>query len=88
MNNKIYVIEYKGPNYFDGNSHFVIVVAAENASLAQEYVKNKIGINLEPVLLLNAAYPTIYTQDGNSPEPIQAKILYNGNCHFYKTKKQ
>jgi len=82
MVNKIYTSEYKGDNMISGTSHFVIVVAASSPAVAQKYVKDKIGIDVQPTWLMNATYPTIYVSDGSIPEPIQAKILYNGNCHF------
>ena len=82
MVNKIYTSEYKGDNMFSGTSHFVIVVAASSPAVAQKYVKDKIGIDVQPTWLMNATYPTIYVSNGSIPEPIQAKILYNGSCHF------
>ena len=82
MNNKIYTLEFKGENMIFGTSHFVIVVAASSPAVAQKHVKDKIGIDVQPTWLMNATYSTIYVSDGSIPEPIQAKILYNGNCHF------
>lgn len=79
--NKIYTIEYKGESMI-GTSFFVVVVVAASGDIAREYVKNKIGIDAEPTCLVNATYPTIYVRDGSVPERIQAKILYNGNCHY------
>jgi len=80
--NKIYISEYTGEDMSGETSHIVIVVAASSVEVAKEYVKNKVGIKVEPTWLMNATYPTIYTSNGNAPEQIQAKILYNGNCHF------
>jgi predicted mannosyl-3-phosphoglycerate phosphatase (HAD superfamily) len=81
--NNIYVTEYKGENQFKGKSHFVIVIAASNSEIAKTYIKEKIGIDVEPTWLMNASYPTIYIQDGSKPADIQAKILYNGNFHVF-----
>lgn len=84
--NKIYVIEYKGDNDYNGKSHFSIVVAASDSQTAREYVKEKIGIDDEPTWLMNAVYPTIYTSNGNQQLNIQAKILSNHNFHIYNQK--
>lgn len=82
--NKIYAIESKKDSTINnGKSYFLIIVTAINSEVARQYVKDKIGIDKEPTWLMNAWYPTIYTQSGNGTEPIQAKILYNGNCHFH-----
>jgi len=81
--NKIYAIESKQYSMIESNSYYLIIVAAVNSDVARKYVKDKIGIDKEPIWLINAWYPTIYTKNGNVPEPIQAKILYNGNCHFH-----
>ena len=81
--NKIYAIESKQYSMIESNSYYLIIVAAVNSNVARKYVKDKIGIDKEPTWLMNAWYPTIYTKNGNVPEPIQAKILYNGNCHFH-----
>lgn len=80
--NNIYISEHKGENMFNGTSFFVIVVAASSAKVAREHVKNKIGVDVIPTRLISATYPTIYVSNGSAPEPIQARILYNGNCHF------
>jgi len=82
--NKIYVCEYKGPNDFDGQSHFVIVVAASDMQTARDFVKETIGIDEYPVWLMNAGYPTIYNSNGSKPLDRQAKILSNCNFHTYK----
>lgn len=79
--NKIFAIEYKGENPFGGISHFVIVVASSSREIARQYVKEKIGIDAEPIWLMNATYPTIYTSDGSVPANVQATILYNGSSH-------
>lgn len=79
--NKIYTLEYKGKNQFKGTSHFVIVVAASSIEVAKKYVKIMIGIDVEPIWLMSAGYPTIYMSDGSVPRKIQAKILYNGHFH-------
>ena len=79
--NKIYTLEYKGENQFKGTSHFVVVVAASSIEVAKVYVKDKIGIDVEPTWLMSAVYPTIYMSDGSIPRKIQAKILYNGHFH-------
>lgn len=81
--NKIYVVEYKGDNALGGTSYFVIVIAASSILIAREHVKEQIGIDVQPVWLMNATYPIIYVSDGSIPKKIQAKILYNGNCHFF-----
>jgi len=80
--NKIYVSEYKGENGIIGQSHFVIVVAAENREVARNYVKNQIGFDADPVWLMNSVYPTIYSSDSQVRATPQVKILYNGNAHF------
>lgn len=80
--NKIFVSEYKGPNHSNGYCHFVVVVAAEDKETAKKHIFNKLSLDVEPVWLMNAKYPIIYTQDGILVEPVQAKILYNGNAHF------
>ena len=77
--NKIYVLEFTGDNQFGGTSHFVIVVAASSSIVARTYVKEKIGIDVDPVLLPNSTYSTIYDRTGKQPLEIQFKILYNGN---------
>lgn len=84
MENKIFVIESKGFNYMNGYYHYVIVVAGSDEDTVQKYVNDKIGLNIKPTWLMNATYPTIYVSDGSIPEPIQAKILYNGSAHFKK----
>jgi hypothetical protein len=82
--NKIYTLEYKGKNSFDGKSHFVIVIAASSIEVAKEYVKNQIGIDVEPTWLMSAVYPTIWSSARSVPLTIQAKILYNGSFHVSK----
>jgi hypothetical protein len=79
--NKIYTFEYTGLNTFDKMCHFVIVVAASNSEVARAYVKEKIGIDTEGVWLMNATYPTIYSSNGATPLPVQAKILSNLHYH-------
>ena len=79
--NKIYTLEYKGKNRFNGKSHFVIVVAASSISVAKSHVKEIIGFDAEPTWLMNAGYPTMWSQTGSVPLDIQAKILYNGSFH-------
>ena len=65
--NKIYVSEYKGLDSFGYKSHFVIVVVASDKTVAKEYIKEKIGIDVEPVWLMGAVHPTLYIQDGSKP---------------------
>lgn len=84
--NKIYHFEYKGENSFGNICHFSVAVAASDAEVAKAYVKEKIGLSVEPVWLMDAVYPTIYSQTGNVPEKIQAKILYNSNYTEVKNK--
>lgn len=79
--NKIYVCEYKGDNHFNGKSHFVVVVAASSSEIAKAHVKKQIGIDTNPLLLLNAGYPTLYNQLGNKPLDVQVKILSNNTFH-------
>jgi hypothetical protein len=80
--NNIYVVEHHAEGMFNTRSHFVIVIAASSIEVAKKFVKEKIGIDAQPTLLSNAKYPTIYVSNGSVPEPIQPKILYNGNCHY------
>ncbi len=47
----------------------------------------QIGIDEAPVWLMGAVYPTIWSQDGSVPLPIQAQILYNGNNHVHLKDK-
>ena len=82
--NKIYTLEYKGDNLFKGKSHYVVIVAASSIEVAKSYVKDKVGIDVEPTWLMNAVYPTIYVSDGSVPNDIQAKILYNGTFHTFE----
>ena len=86
--NKLYVVEYDGPNALYTNSHFVIVVAASSLSVAQEHVMSKIGLNEPPTCLSSGAYPTIYNSTGTVPLEVQAKILYNGTSHTLKPVKE
>lgn len=79
--NKIFVSEYKGSNPFGGQSHFSVVVAASDINTAKQHVKEKIGIDVDPVWLMNAVYPTIYVSNGSVPKPVQAKILSNDTFH-------
>ncbi len=82
--NKIYVSEYKGENEFGGNSHFVITLVASDNETARKYVKDTIGFDAEPIWLMNAVFPTLYTSNGERPLPVQAKILSNNNFHTYE----
>jgi hypothetical protein len=79
--NKIYVSEYNGANPYGGQSHFVVVVAASSRDVAKQYVKEMIGFDVEPTWLMNAVYPTIYSQTGNDPLDVQVKILSNNTQH-------
>jgi len=80
--NKIFTSEVViDKNIFGGKSHFVITVAAQNAIVAKQYVKEKIGIDVEPQWIMNAAYPTIYNQTGSTPLAVQAKIIGNNTFH-------
>jgi hypothetical protein len=82
VQNKIFICEATiDVNIFGGKSHFVITVAASNAVVAKQYVKDEIGIDAEPTWLMSASYPTIYNQTGTTPKSIQAKIL--SNCTFH-----
>jgi len=81
--NKTYVLEYNGDNTI-GMSHFVIIVAASDAEVARKYVKEQIGFDAAPTLLLNASFPAIYNAFGSAFLPVQTKILYNGNCYYTK----
>jgi len=82
--NKIYVSEYTGKNTFDRMSHFVVVTAASSSDVAKAYVKEKLGLDVEPVRLMNAVHHTILVRDGSVPEEVQARILYNGSYNHYK----
>lgn len=89
--NKIFVLECTRDNFdLSIKVHQLVVVAACNIDVAREYVKEKIGIDVEPVWLMNATYPIIYVRDGSVPEKVQAKILYNGSSHsnLYKSNNQ
>ena len=78
--NKIYVCEHKGENTFTGGHyHYVVIVAAINRNTARQYVKEKIGFECEPVWLMDAVYPTIWTSDGSISASLQVKILSNNN---------
>jgi hypothetical protein len=79
--NNVYVMEYEGPNCFGGHSHYVVIVAAKSKEVAQEYVKDKIGLHTSAVWLMSAGYPTIWIRNGSIPQNPQAKILYNGTFH-------
>lgn len=79
--NKIYVLEYTGDEFL-GKAFRVVVVAASSVEVAKDYVKKRVGIDSEPTWLMNGAYPTIWTSDGEKPHPIQAKILYNTSCFY------
>lgn len=79
--NKIYVCEYSGDNHFNGKSHFVVVVAASSSEIAKVHVKQLIGFDCQPVLLLNAVYPTLYTSNGLKPLDVQVRILSNNTFH-------
>jgi len=79
--NKIYVCEYTGPNAVNGQSHFVVIVAASSSEVAREHVKKLIGFDKEPLWLMNAVYPTIYNQTGSEPLEVQAIILSNHTQH-------
>ena len=82
--NKIFVCEYKGDNDFkNGKSHFVIIVAASSRELAKKHVKEMIGFDSEPVMLMNAVYPTIWTSNGLYPLKEQVKILSNNHFHTH-----
>ena len=81
--NKIYICEWKGENQFGGKSHFCIVVAASDIETARSYVKEKIGIDVSPTWLMGAEHETMYNTSGNKPLDIQAKILFNSNCHTH-----
>jgi len=79
--NKIYISEWAGKNSFNGTSHFVITIAASSMEVAQEYIKEQIGIDVQPVWTMGGVYPTIWGSTGKHPKDIQAKILYNGTFH-------
>ena len=79
--NKIYVSDYKGPNSFGGQCHFSVVVAASDINTVKQHVKEKIGIDVDPIWLMNAVYPTIYVSNGSVPKSVQAKILANNSFH-------
>jgi len=85
--NKIYVCEYKGDNCFNGESHFVVIVAASDSETAKKHVKEKIGFDCEPLWLMNAGYPTIYNTFGRTPLNVQVQILSNHTFHTYGKEK-
>lgn len=80
--NKIYTLEFQGENMIGGQSHIVVTVAASDKETAQDWVKKKTGVDVEPVCLMNAVYPTIYVQNGSVPEQVQAKILSLNTVHW------
>lgn len=81
--NNIYVVEYKGNTDWGNQTTFrVLVIAASTIEVAKNHVKDKIGINADPVLLPAAKFPTIWTRDGSEPEKIQAKILTHSRVFF------
>jgi hypothetical protein len=80
--NKIYVIEWQGENLWGGQSHFCITVAGSDEETVKKCIKEQIGIkDANPVWLMNAVYPTIWTENGSIPEPVQFKVLFNGHYH-------
>lgn len=74
--NKIFVFE-SSIDEFDYKCHRVIIVAASDRNVAIEYVKEKIGIDVNPTWLMGASYQTIYNQLGTEPINPQVKILSN-----------
>jgi len=74
--NKIFVFE-SSADEFDYKCHRVIIVAASDKDVANEYIKNQIGIDVTPTCLIGASYPTIYNQLGTEPINPQVKILSN-----------
>ncbi len=80
--NKIYVVEETVKNPFGESGHFVIVIAASSSQIAKSHVKDQVGIDAEPTLLMSAVYPTIWTSDGSKPMPVQAKILSNSSVEI------
>lgn len=84
--NKIYTLTEKVDR--DGvKSHFAIVVAASDKATARQFVKDTIGIDVEPIWLMNACYPTIWVSDGSEPAKIQAKLLSNMRMHVMSSGK-
>lgn len=77
--NKIYIIDYTEEINCIGKQIFIITLTASSIEVAREYIKEQIGIDVQPMLIPSAVYPTIYVSDGSVPKEIQAKILYNGS---------
>lgn len=83
--NKIYVSEYKGTSSFDGvEVHRVIVTVGSDIETVREHVKEKIGIDVPPMWLMNCTHPILYTSNGSKPLEKQVKILSNHHYHNYK----
>lgn len=81
--NKIFTLEYSGDSPIEGTAHLVIVIAASSSEVAKQYVKDRIGIEVEPMRLQNAVYPTIYDQTGRLTLPVQVKILSNSSFYTH-----
>lgn len=77
--NRIFVSRFIGKDQFNTMRHIVIVIAASNVEVARKHIKEKIGIDQQPVWLPGAVYPIIWDQNGDTPEKVQAKILSNNN---------
>ena len=74
--NKVFVVK-RDFEYFGLNRTQVIVIAALNKETATNYIEEKLGGTCDPIWLMNATFDTIYEQNDQNPEKIQAKILYN-----------
>lgn len=77
--NKIYIIDHSEEVNVFGTQNFIITLTASSIEVAREYIKEKIGIDVQPILIPSAIYRTIYISDGSEPVEIQAKILYNAS---------
>ena len=79
--NNIYLVDHNQPDGVYGESSWLVVIAASDIDTARMHVKAMIGIDAQPILLMGAHYPTIYTSDGRVPKEVQCKILYTKSFH-------
>lgn len=76
--NKIYSIEYNSVSDWGNKYTKVIICVGDNKNTVINEIRRIYPLikNFDPVWLMNAVYPKIYTQTGQTELLIQFKILY------------
>jgi hypothetical protein len=75
--NKLFLCKFRTDYYY--SAEHLLIIAAENKELVNEYLYDKYRVKIDPIQLINCGYETIYNNSGNKPLEKQLKIIINEN---------